>query len=217
VVASRAVDEAGSQTGGRRAWGRASLAAALLGLLLAAPGGSQPLLDLNEMALRWTQGQWGAPLVCDLAGDVRRGVRKILVTPGPRDARPPSNKLAFVPMNLPEKVHCATDTGEPQFEVTGALLFHLDAISRPDIANHEFQETLQREGGFDFTIERGSLKLADRSVDFAKGTARFELVRRGSDASRRLADFDGPKLGLRLEARDGTRLAFDLVQPRPPR
>ena len=39
------------------------------------------------------------------------------------------------------------------------------------------------------------------------------MVDRGTDAYRRLADFgDRRKLGLVLEAPDGTRLSFDLVQ-----
>src|SRR4029450_11694833 len=119
-------------------------------------------------------------------------------------------------MGLPAGVHCYTDTGETQPDVVGSLLYHLEGISRPDLATHQFQETLQREGGFAFSISAGVLQVDGRKVDFGDGTARFAPVRRGSDAWRRLQDLEGThKLSLALEARDGTRLAVDLVQARP--
>ena len=209
VVASAAVRSARPAP---RRTARALAAALALGLL-AARAGAQPMLDLNELALRWTRGEWASPLVCDRDGRVARGVRRILVDAGPRDRPPASNKLSFVAMKLPTGVRCYTDTGEAQPDVAGSLVYHLEGISRPDLAAREFQETLQREGGFAFAVRSGVLQVAERKVDFAGATARFEPVRRGSDAARRLQDFEGPhKLSLVVEARDGTRLAFDLVQ-----
>jgi hypothetical protein len=190
--------------------------AVLAACLLAPSAGAQPLLDLNELALGWTRGEWASPLVCEREGQAQRGLRRVLVTAGPRDARPPSNRLSFVAMKLPDGVRCYSDTGETQPDVVGSLLFHLEGISRPDLATHEFQETLQREGGFAFSVTTGVLQLDGRKVDFHEGTARFEPVRRGTDAWRRLQDLEGAhKLSLTLEARDGTRLAVDLVQARP--
>jgi hypothetical protein len=130
---------------------------------------------------------------------------------------PRSNKLVFEPLELPPGAHCTIDTGERQPDVAGALVFHLEGHSRPDISDHDFQEALQREGGFDFKVKSGVLQVDGLGVDFAAGRARFQLVRRGSDAWRRLQDWpDAHKLVLTLEAKDGTRLAFDLVRT-PPR
>lgn len=209
MVASAAVRSARSAF--RRA--RRVLPAAAVLAWLGAAATAQPMLDLNEMALRWTQGDWASPLVCEQEGRSARGLRRLLVVPGPRDRPPPSNKLTFIGMKLPAGVRCYTDTGEDQPDVAGSLVYHLEGISRPDLATREFQETLQREGGFRFSVRSGVLHVGDRKVDFAGGTARFEPVRRGSDAWRRLQDLEGVhKLSLVLEAGDGTRLSFDLVQ-----
>jgi hypothetical protein len=187
-------------------------AGAALGLL-GAGALAQPLMDLNELALRWTRGDWASPLVCELDGKAARGLRRLLVTAGPKDRPPLSNKLSFVSMHLPSGARCYSDTGEAQPDVAGSLLYFLDSISRPDLATREFQETLEREGGFRFDVRSGVLQVGERKVDFAGGSARFEPVRRGSDAWRRLQDLQGEhKLALLLEAKDGTRLALDLVQ-----
>lgn len=184
--------------------------------LAPAAAAAQPMLDLNELALHWTRGDWASPLVCEQEGKAQRGLRRVLVTPGPRDRRPPSNKLTFVSMKMPAGARCYTDTGDTQPDAVGSLVFHLEGISRPDLATHQFQEVLEREGGFAFTVTSGVLQLDGRKVDFADGSARFEPVRRGSDAWRRLQDLKGPhKLLLTLEAPDGTRLAVDLVQAAP--
>ena len=75
---------------------------------------------------------------------------------------------------------------------------------------------LRKEGGFQFQIRAGRLRLgapgkpasALREVDFSGGTADIRKVERGSDAFRRLADFgERRKLSLALEAPDGTRLS----------
>jgi hypothetical protein len=174
------------------------------------------MVDLNDLALRFTRGDWASPLVCEREGRALRGLRRVLVTQGPHDARPPANKLAFVPMQLPTGTRCYTDTGEAQPDLAGSLVFHLEGISRPDLATRQFQETLEREGGFSFAVTSGVLQVDGRKVDFEKGKARFEPVRRGTDAWRRLQDFEGPqKLALTIEAPDGTRVAVDLALARP--
>lgn len=214
---ARALRAAGDARAAARA--RPVCALALAIALLAATGAAaaDALRDLNDLARAWTYGEWATPLVCTLDGEPRRGLRRLLVGPASRDLVPRSNKLVFEPLELPPGAHCTIDTGERQPEVEGFLLFHLEGHSRPDISDHDFQEALQRDGGFAFKVKRGVLQIDDRAVDFAAGRARFELARRGSDAWRRLQDWpDAPKLVLTLEAKDGTRLAFDLVRT-PPR
>lgn len=192
----------------------ARLAAALAAALgLAAAAGAQELADLNEIALRWTRGQWASPLLCEKEGEAHRGLRRVVISAGSRDERPPPpNKLVFYPMKLPAGVRCYTDTGEAQPDVAGWLTFHLENISRPDLGTRQFQEALQRDGGFRFTVRAGHVEVDGKLVEFAGGSARFDAVRRGSDAWRRLQDLPSPhKLSLTLEARDGTRLIFDLA------
>ena len=201
---------------------RASRAVALaagLALSLASSGANpQPMLDLNQRALAWTIGEYVAPLVCEFPQGVKRGVRRLRVTPGPKHLRPPVARLSFPGMELPEGTTCTGDTGTPQPNVTGSILYQLEAISRPDIADHEFAEALERDGGFTFTIRGGKLEIAGEPVEFEDGTARFRTVRPGTDAHRRLQDVPGlRKLELRLEAPSGTVLELDLAQGPPSR
>ena len=183
----------------------------------AARAPAQPMLDLNQMALQWTLGAWASPLICEGGEHSQRGLRKVTVASASRDLIPPSNRLTFYPMGIPAEVHCYLDTGEGQPEVSGSIVYHLESVSRPDLAGHDFQQTLQRLGGFDFTIRSGSLQIDGKKVDFAQGKARFEPVRPGTDSFRRLQDIQSPhKLALTLEAKDGTRLTLDLVQTGPP-
>jgi hypothetical protein len=202
--------------GRSRALGAAALALALAASA-ARPAPAQPLRDLNDLARAWTYGEWATPLVCELAGEPRRGLRRVLIGPASRDLVPRANKLVFEPLQLPAGARCTIDTGEVQPEIAGALFFHLEGHSRPDISDHDFQEALERDGGFAFKVKRGTLQVDGRGVDFAGGSARFERARPGTDAWRRLQDLPSPqKVVLTLEAKDGTRLAFDLVRTPPP-
>ena len=201
-----------SRARGSRGW----LVAAAALALWPAPAAAEELEDLNQLALAFTRGEFVAPLTCELEGKARRGLRRMLVTPGPRHVRPPVNKLRFVELVVPEGSRCFTDTGEPQMNVTGALLYRLNAHSRPDIANYDFKDKLRREGGFTFDVHAGALRVDGADVDFREGTARFDLVRPGSDADKRLADVPGPrKFHLTLESTGGTKLVFDLVLAAP--
>jgi len=191
---------------------------ALAGALVAAASGAQPRGDLNDLARTWTFGEWATPLVCELGGEPRRGLRRIVAGPAPRDNVPRANKLVFEPLQLPAGTRCILDTGETQPEVAGAVFYHLEGHSRPDIADHDFQEALERDGGFTFKVTKGALHVDGRRVDFAGGRLRFERARPGTDAWRRLRDLPSPqKLVLTLEAKDGTRLAFDLARTPPPK
>jgi len=184
-----------------------------------APGGPGP--GLNELALEWTRGEYRAPLICEIEGVPYRALRRILVSPGPRDARTPMNRLALFDLEAPEGTRCHDETGGEQPNAIGSLGLVLGARARPEMAHRDFELALRKERGFQFQIRAGRLRLgapgqavsALREVDFSGGTADVRTVDRGSDAFRRLADFgQRRKLSLVLEAPDGTRLSFDLVQ-----
>jgi len=205
----------------RPAWRRAARIAALAGVAGAAsaiPAAAQPELDLNEMALRFTQGAYASPLTCEHEGSARRGLRRLRIDAASKDMIPPSNHLVVYPMGIPEGVRCYLDTGETQVDVAGSVTYHLEGFSRPDLAPREFQETLQRDGGFTFSIKAGSLDVGGKRVEFAGGKARFTIVRPGTDAWKRLKDVEAPlKLTLSLDAPDGTEVAFDLGMVGPGR
>jgi hypothetical protein len=198
---------------------------ALLILLLATPGlgqvPSEQSPGLNELALEWARGEYRAPLICEIDGIPHRALRRVLVSPGPRYARTSMNRLALFDLEAPEGTRCHDETGGEEPNAIGSLALALEAHSRPDTARRDFDTALRREGGFDFRIRAGRLRLGAPGeetstlpeVDFSGGTARIRKVKRGSDAFRRLAEFGQlRKLSLVLEARDGTRLSFDLVQ-----
>ena len=197
----------------------ARLGAAIAAALLIGSGsGAEPMLDLNQRALAWSAGEFLAPLVCEFPQGVKRGVRKLRVTKGPRHLLPPTARLSFPGMGLPDETTCTNDTGTPQPDVAGSVLFQLAAISRPDIADHEFAEALERDGGFTFDIRTGVLEISGEPVDFEDGQIRFTYVKPGSDAARRLKDVPGlRKLELWLTAPDGTELHLDLAQSPPTR
>lgn len=215
-----APDRPGIRSGSRPAlrFGVRVFAAIAVALLVGPGAHTEPMLDLNQRALAWTSGEYVAPLVCEFPQGVKRGVRKLRVTRGPRHVRPATARLSFPGMDLPDGTACTNDTGRRQPNVTGAVLFQLPAISRPDIADHEFTEALERDGGFTFDIREGTLEVAGKRVDFEDGKARFTLVRPGTDAHRRLKDIPGlRKLELHLSAPDGTELFLDLAQGPPTR
>jgi hypothetical protein len=173
---------------------------------------------MNWLALQWGRGEFRSPLVCEIDGTAHRGLRRLLITSGPRHLDPPVNRLRFFDLEVPAGTHCVTAMGDAP-NVLGSLAVLHRGPSRVDTADHDFASALRRERGFEYEIVQGILKLgasadpdALREVDFSGGRARLTTIQRGSDAYRRLADLSGRKLQLVLEASDGTRLQFDLVQ-----
>ncbi len=131
------------------------------------------------------------------------------------------NRLAFFDLETPKGTRCHDETGGEEPNLIGSLALALEDYSRRDTVRRDFDTALRREGGFDFQIRAGRLRLGAPGeetstlpeVDFSGGTAKIRRVERGSDAFRRLAEFGQlRKLRLVLEAPDGTRLSFDLVQ-----
>ena len=204
---------------------RSKLAFAFLMLLLpaAAPGQapSGPVPGLSDLALEWIRGEYRAPLICEIEGVPYRALRRILVGPGPRGTRTPMNRLTLFDLEAPEGTRCHDETGGDQPNAIGSLALVLDVRARPDTAQRDFQLALRKEGGFEFQIRAGKLKLGEpgeatsnlQQIDFGGGTAQIRKIELGTDAYRRLAEFgERRKLSLQLEAPDGTGLHLDLVQ-----
>lgn len=202
----------------------ALLVAALLAALPAAgPAGRAAAQsggpDLNDLALRWVRGRYASPIVCEIGGQPVRGLRRVVVTPGSRDARPPGGRIIFVDIDAGEAQRCVTALGDDAPNVVGRLEFYLPGRSRPDTASRDFAIALRREGGFAYDVREGQLRIesvgdgsAPRVVDFRGGQARIHQVRPATDAARLLGDLPSPrKLLLELEAPDGTKLRFPLA------
>jgi len=180
--------------------------------------------DLNLLALGWLRGRWASPVVCEQPdGAAQRTLRRVVVSPGPRHARPPTARMAFHGVESNGAVRCSDAVGGPAPDVRGSIQVTLPGTSRPDLARSEFQRAMRQHGGFDFEIESGRLRILGwdtgedeaeaRIVDFEGGTVRAREVRRGSDAARILADLHGPrKLTLEVESADGeARLSYHMV------
>lgn len=176
--------------------------------------------DLATLAFSWLAGDWVAPLVCEIGGAPQRGVRRMRVAADPRRSLEQFARLSFFDLAAPGATRCVSLLGSEEPEIRGHVVFRLDRNAAPDVAVREFKQTLRREGGFDFRIERGRLLLRPvaageseaRAVDFSGGTLHARAVAPGSDAARLLAEFpQRRKVTFELEAKDGTRLRLHAV------
>jgi hypothetical protein len=179
---------------------------------------------LRDLALSWTQGDFRAPLVCVLDGVPRQALRRVRIHPGPRGALP-SARITFYDLEAPPATTCGGLTSGVEPNVIGVLELAFDGRSRPDTGPVDFRNALRREGGFDFRIAAGQLRIgpAGEAVDgflahdYSGGTAHVRSVAPGSDAERRLAPyFPRRMLTLELEAKDAPPLRFELAEL-PPR
>lgn len=194
------------------------LAALLLPIASAAQGGVPG--GMSTLALLWAQGEYRAPMICEIEGQPRRALRRIRIKTGPRSATRALDRLVFFDIEAPMGTRCYGEAGNAQPNVIGALTLVHEGRRDRDTAQHDFDDKLRRDGGFEFRIFSGHLRIGApgappaslETLDLKDGSVTLEAVRRGSDAFRRLAEF-GPrdKRVLRLDAPDGRSWSFDLV------
>jgi hypothetical protein len=203
---------------------RAPLRAVPLALAAALAASAAAAQGVRELAFAWAQGDFRSPLTCLVDETPRQALRRVRIHPGPRHSARPSLRISFHDLEAPEGTRCTSVSGRSEPNVIGTLELVWEGRTRPDTGEVDFRNQLRREGGFDFKIESGRLRVgeveAGRSgeavIDFAGGVARVEPVAAGSDAARRLASFGGRQLGLSITAPRAQALAFDLVEL-PPR
>jgi len=197
-----------------------------LSLLLASaqPGLAQVIgpprnATVADMALDWARGRFASPLICKLDGKPVRGIRRLMIAPGPSQASPRVDRIVFIDMEVDEATRCFTELSGEVPNVTGAIQIHLPTSRRSDTARRDFREALRRKSGFAFRISAGGLRIQPvtqppspaRSVDFRGGSALLHTIEPGSDEARLLAPFESPrKLLLQLSATDGTKISFPL-------
>lgn len=196
----------------------------LLVLLAAAPASAQRPLDptLGHLALSWLLGDWSEPIVCEVSGSPLRALRRVLVSPVPTptgDA--PTARVQFPDPDAPGATRCFSDLGGDEPRIEGTLVLGFEGRARPDTAQRDFQTDLRRNGGFDFRIRSGRLRIAGwaegagapREVDFEGGTAQAREIRPGSDAARLVDELRGLRgVELTLESPGGERVLLHLVQ-----
>ena len=196
----------------------------VLGLAVALLPARASAEGLLELALAWVQGDYRAPLVCELDGTAREALRRIRIQPGPRtDARSPL-RLTFHDLEAPAGIRCSSVSGEPEPNLIGVLELAFDGRSRPDTGEVDFRNAMRHDGGFPFRVTAGRLRIGTagaptgelETLDFAGGTAEIRAVVAGSDAARRLAAYGSERQReLIVRAASGRQLRFDLVELPP--
>jgi len=210
----------------RSVWYRLAVVLCVLTVPLAAgaqaPRGEEP--TLADIALRWAEGEFGSPLICQIGGEPVRGLRRLTIAPPRRREHPPVARITFVDLEAEEASRCFTELEADVPNVTGWVQIRLPGNHRADTAERDFREAMRRKRGFEFQITAGSLSIQPvtqpptqpRAVAFTGGTAKLADIRPGTDSARLLAGFRTPrKLLLELEAKDGTQLALPLYVPEP--
>jgi hypothetical protein len=195
-----------------------SLAAALLANGSVAHAQAAP--NLNDLAIDWARGRYVSPVSCEIDGKTVNGVRRLLITPGSRDAPTASGRIVIPRMETESAARCFSLLGGAVPNITGQIDFYLVTSSHPETARRDLEQTLRREQGFDFTVREGQLHLepigkdgaAARSIELRGGHARLHLAPPGSDTLRVLAEIASPcKLLLELEAPNGERVSLPLA------
>jgi hypothetical protein len=176
-------------------------------------------LTVADMALDWSRGRFASPLICELDGELVRGIRRVVISPGSSQQRVRVNRIVFVDLEVDNASRCFAELVGDVPNIIGSLQIDLRAPRRSDTARRDFRESLRRKRGFEFQIIAGRLKLQAvtqppspaRAVDFSGGRAFLRSLEPGSDESRLLSAFSSPrKLLLEISAEDGTKLSFPL-------
>ncbi|MGH0037016.1 MAG: hypothetical protein ACQGVK_18480 [Myxococcota bacterium] len=202
--------------------GRGLLVGLLAGVALLASGAARAQgPDLNELVIDWARGRYGSPLHCEVEGQPVRGLRRILITPGPSHVRPPVAVIVFVKLEVEDGSRCFTELESQVPNLAGRIQIRIPGTSHPETATRDFNVTIRRKGGFDFEVPAGHLVVSPigagaepaRRVDFRGGRARMSEVKPGTDAARMLAGLPpGRHVLLELTTRDGERFELPLVR-----
>jgi hypothetical protein len=199
-----------------------SLAAALLALVttgLAAPASAGP--DETDLVLYWLRGGWRSPLVCTFSGEPRRGVRRVVIAPGPPQSERRVDRITFSAVEARDAERCRNPLGGDAPNLVGQVLVgYTPKRPNSDTPQREFEQAL-KAGAVRLEVVSGRLRVGPTSadpaslpeIDFAGGRAEVSEIAPGSDMARMLVDFGSRRrLWLALEAPDGTRVELPLVQ-----
>jgi hypothetical protein len=195
---------------------------ATLGLVVVLPHGpaaGQTGPDMNDLVVDWATGRYASPVMCEIGGELVRGVRRVILRPHHTLGRPTRLAVHFIDMKPGEATRCIDSTGAPQPNVQGKLLLGVPGTPHPETATRDFKRALQRDKGFVLEVTEGVLKMQDvavprpspRLVDYRGGKASLRRVLPATDAERELAPFPSPrKLVLIVESEGHTPLELPI-------
>jgi hypothetical protein len=221
-----ASNSSSSEHGLTRLFSNPALATLVLvgGLLMtataAAQGGRQP--TLSDLSLRWAEGEFASPLICQIDGRPMRGIRRISIAPPDRPERPPVMRITFTDLETENASRCFTELAGDVPNVLGWIHIRLPGRHRTDTAQRDFRDALRRKRGFEFDITSGKVGIQPVTQPptdvklhrFTGGKARLIVIEPGSDSAKLLGGFPTPrKLLLELENRGGAKLSFPLYVP----
>jgi hypothetical protein len=177
--------------------------------------------DAVDFALAWARGGFASPVVCRFADRAQRGLRRVVIAPGPRTSELRVNRVQFFDLEATGAERCHDELGADEPNVIGTLYVTYTARRpRSDTPERDLKQDLER-GPLEFAIERGRLRIGPaaepaaslRDVDFAGGKLELGPIAAGSDDAKRIADVPGSReVRLVAEAKDGTRVAVPLVE-----
>jgi hypothetical protein len=177
--------------------------------------------DAVDLALAWSRGGFASPVVCRFGDRAERGLRRVLITKGPRTSEQRVNRVQFFDLDAPGSSGCVDELGAEEPNVIGTL--YVAARSRrprSDTPERDLKQDLER-GPLEYEIVSGRLRVGSaskpadalRDVDFGGGTMRIGIMEPGSDDARRIADLPGLRqLRLEVVADDDTRIVVPMVE-----
>lgn len=177
--------------------------------------------DTVDFALSWARGGFASPIVCRFGEKAERGLRRVVIEPGPRTSEQRVVRVKFLDLAAAGAERCTDELGADEPNVAGTIYVTYDPRRpRSDTPQRDFQLDLDR-GPIEYQIVRGLLRVGPGGkapaslpdTDFAGGTLRLSNVKPGSDDARRIADLPGARaLKIEVAAKNGTAFAFPVVE-----
>ena len=177
--------------------------------------------DLNALIVNWAMGHYASPVMCEIEGQLVRGIRRVILKPRVEFRRPVSLEVHFIDLRPDSATRCVNSVGKPQPNILGKVWLRLPGKPHPETAARDFKRQLKRDKVFELDIVEGRLKLhaigpnpqEPRVELFRGGEATLGPVMPATDAARELAMFKSQqKILLRLESASGVVLELPLFR-----
>lgn len=206
--------------------GRVGVLLLMTGGLLA--GAAQParaqlrgLPDGADIALAWARGGYASPVVCRFPDGAKRGLRRVIVAPGPATSEQRVDRMQFMDLAAGGAERCTDELGGDEPNIVGVLyVTHVPRRPNSDTAERDFKKDVER-GPIAYQVVHGRLRIGSAGsavdalpeVDFAGAKMQLATIAKTSDDARRLADLPGGRqLRLEIEPKSGPRIALPLVE-----
>ncbi len=108
----------------------------------------------HDLLATWAQGDFRAPLSCELDGELVRGVRRVSIYRDPDQGRRNELIVRFVDIKADAATRCVDDTGRDLPNILGKVVLRHPARPHPETAMRDFKRNLKRDRGLDLQIVR---------------------------------------------------------------